>query len=126
MSQSGVMSISRNDPLKIEIESMMKLKNKVSYEKLLGILFEQNNDHFFDLVRLLDLLSEKDQNNNCHLRKYFSNPLWFFDEEAFFVKVANDYEKNVDYGNKVIYFGYLDYLIKNIQLLHFLISIQCI
>ena len=53
MSQSGVMSISRNDPLKIEIESMMKLKNKVSYEKLLGILFEQNNDHFFDLVRLL-------------------------------------------------------------------------
>lgn len=112
MSQSGVMSISRNDPLKIEIESMMKLKNKVSYEKLLGILFEQNNDHFFDLVRLLDLLSEKDQNNNCHLRKYFSNPLWFFDEEAFFVKVANDYEKNVDYGNKVIYFGYLDYLIK--------------
>lgn len=115
MSQNGVMSISRNDPLKIEIENMMKLKNKISYEKLLSILFDQKYDHFFDLVRLLDLLTEKDQNNNYHLRKYFSNPLWFFDEEAYFVKIANDYanEKNMDYENKAIYFGYLDYLIKS-------------
>lgn len=115
MSQNNVMSIPRNDPLKIEIETMMRQKNNISYEIIINILFAKKIDHFFNLIRLLDLLSEKKSDGNYYLKKYFATSLWFFNEEAFFQKMADDYknEKNMDYENKAIFFGYLNYLIES-------------
>ncbi len=115
MSQCNEMSISRNDPLKIEIETMMKQKNKISYETIISILFEKKIDHFFNLIRLLDLLSEKKTDGNYCLKKYFVGNLWFFNEEVFFQRMADDYksEKNMDYESKAIFFGYLNYLIES-------------
>ena len=110
---NGSLSMKRNSPEEEVIESLMDSHNNISYENIIAILQANNNYLLYNIIDILNLLSEKNEKNEWVLKNYFDNTIYFFDETAAFRKIVEDYAaKDRNYENKVIYFGYINYILQ--------------
>lgn len=105
-------SMQRNSAEEKEINSLLESKNNISYEKIVGILKEDDNKLLFDLIDILNLLCEEKEEKKWKLKTYFDESLYFFNETEMFKTIVYDYSTNDrNYEPRAIYFGYIKYLI---------------
>lgn len=110
---NGSLSMGRNSREEKEIESLMDTYNTIAYEKIIAILQANDNYLLYNIIDILNLLSEQNEKNEWVLKRYFAHTVYFFDEATTFKKIVEDYKgKDRNYEDKVMYFGYINYLLQ--------------
>ncbi len=105
-------SMQRNSDDERKINTLMELKNNIPYEKIIEILKENDNKLLFDVIDILNLLCEEKAEKKWKLKTHFHESLYFFNETEMFKTIVYDYSTNDrNYESKVIYFGYIKYLL---------------
>lgn len=111
---NGSLSMKRNSFEEKQIDEFMNVRNNIPYENLIAILQANDNYLLYKIIDILNLLSEKHSEKKWVLKTYFDDTVYFFNEITAFEKIVKDYEsKERNYEDKVIYFGYLVYLLQN-------------
>lgn len=106
------LSMKHNGETEKIIEAYMDAGNNISYENIIEILKANDNYLLFKIIDILNLLSEKNDNDEWILKTYFDDSVYFFNEKEAFKTIVYNYDANDrNYEGKVIYFGYIDYLI---------------
>lgn len=106
------LSMKHNGETEKIIEAFMDAGNNISYENILEILKANDNYLLFKIIDILNLLSEKSEADEWILKTYFDNSVYFFNEKDAFKTIVYSYDANDrNYEGKVIYFGYIDYLV---------------
>lgn len=110
---NGSLSMRRNSTEEEVIENLMDAHNTISYENIIAMLQENNNYLLYNIIDILNRLSEKNDEGKWVLKNYFDNTVYFFDETAAFKKIVEDYTaKDRNYEDKAMYFGYISYLLQ--------------
>lgn len=106
------LSMKRNGDEEKRIEAYMDAGNNISYENIIQILKGNDNYLLFKIIDILNLLSEKNEDGEWTLNTYFDDTVYFFNEKDAFKTIVYNYDANDrNYEDKVIYFGYIDYLV---------------
>ena len=106
------LSMKRNGDEEKRIEAYMDAGNNISYENIIQILKGNDNYLIFKIIDILNLLSEKNEDGEWTLNTYFDDTVYFFNEKDAFKTIVYNYDANDrNYEDKVIYFGYIDYLV---------------
>ena len=106
------LSMKRNGDEEKRIEAYMDAGNNISYENIIQILKGNDNYLIFKIIDILNLLSEKNEDGEWTLNTYFDDTVYFFNEKDAFKTIVYNYDSNDrNYEDKVIYFGYIDYLV---------------
>lgn len=109
----GSLSMRRNSSEEEAIENLMDAHNNISYEKIIAILQANDNYLLYNIIDILNLISEKNEKGEWILKNYFDTTIYFFNESDTFKKIISDYvAKDRNYEYKVIYFGYINYLLQ--------------
>ncbi len=109
---NGSLSMKRNGSEEEEIESLMDSRNNIPYETIISILQENDNYLLFNIIDILNLISERNDKQEWVLKTYFDSNVYYFNEKSAFKTIVEDYIANDrNYEDKVIFFAYIKYLL---------------